>query len=202
MPFIEVLLSTPWLFDWQQRLCNDYSIMKEEFKDYLEVSGKAILDIGCSTGVCANTIVSMDRNRYVGIDIEPGYIHLANKRYPQGTFLVMDVRDLQFEDNSFDVVLFISTLHHMDDELAKGCIREVKRVVKDEGVVLVAEPVFTEGLVLSNLLLILDRGRYIRDSKGYKDLFDDFIIIRENYFTFPPHRFYSLVLKKGTAWNL
>lgn len=194
---IHGVLSMPEVFEWQQRLCNNYTSIRKEFRTHLDTSGKDILDVGCSTGACAGPVISMDENRYVGIDIEPDYIKAASKRRPKGTFLTMDGRRLAFGEEHFDVVMFTGTLHHMDDHLAGECLKEARRVLKDEGVVLVSEPVFTRWSFLSTLLLRLDRGRFIRTRKGYRGLFTGFRVEREGYFRFSLHRFCSFVLKKA-----
>src|SRR5260370_41313836 len=116
----------------------------------------------------------MERSRYVGIDIVPGYIELARQRYPAGSFLHMDARKLTFQDNRFDLVTLIATLHHLDDELIRACLKEVKRVLRADGVVLCAEPMFTKRRPLSSLLLSMDRGKHIRTREGYQALFEGF----------------------------
>lgn len=193
---IRQTLSIPLIFDLQQKLCNNYVAMLEEFAGYLKVSGKRILDVGCSTAACAREIVDMKNNSYVGVDIEPQYIETASRRSPLGKFLTLDARSLPFESESFDVVLFCGVWHHMDDALVKDCLREVKRVLTKSGVVLVAEPVFTPGWPVSNFLLSLDRGRHIRTDEDYRRLTKGFEVVRHRFFKLGNHRFYSLVLKK------
>ncbi len=195
---LDFVLSNPVIFDWQQRLCNHYGSVREHFRDYLEVSDKDILDIGCSTGACARQAVPLERNRYIGIDIEPKYVQLAAKRCPAGQFLVMDARAMKFEACRFDVVMFVGALHHMDDGIIKSCFQEIRRVLRDDGVVLCAEPVFTPGKRLSTFLLKNDRGKYIRTEEGYQRLFDGFRVERQDYFRFAVHRFCSFVLRKQT----
>jgi ubiquinone/menaquinone biosynthesis C-methylase UbiE len=196
------LLSQPRLFQWQQRLCNNYGAVREHFATYLDVSGKDILDIGCSTGNCASTIVPMARNRYVGIDIAADYIELARKQYPAGSFLHMNARKLTFKENSFDVVTFIASLHHMSDELISACLKEVRRVLRTDGVVLCAEPVFTKGRRLSTLFLNCDRGKYIRAREGYQALFHGFHVSEARYFDFSIHRFCSFILRREAVVNV
>lgn len=193
---VDTLLSNPVIFDWQQRVCNHYGSVREHFKEYLEVRDKDILDVGCSTGVCARTAIPLEDNRYVGIDIEPKYVELARKRCPAGRFQVMDARDMDFPSDSFDVVLFVGALHHMDDGIIKSCFKEIRRVLRDNGVVLCAEPVFTPGKWLSTVLLKNDRGRYIRTEQGYEDLFEGFAAERRSYLRFAVHRFCSFILRK------
>lgn len=193
---IDAVLSVPWIFEAQQRLCNNYEAVREAFKTYLDVSGKDILDIGCSTGTCGATAVPIERNRYVGIDIEPKYIEIAKRMYPRGTFAAMDARRLEFADRRFDVIFFTGSLHHMEDQVIIDCFKEVRRVLKDDGVVLLAEPLFTKGSYLSNFLLRLDRGKHIRDKEGYQRFLSEFRIVEEGYFRLSFHRFCSFVLRK------
>ena len=93
----------------------------------------------------------------------------------------MDARALTFPDASFDVILFVGTLHHMDDGLIEQCFLQIKRVLRPDGVVLCAEPVFTEGKPLSRFLLLRDRGEFIRDEPGYRRLFGGFGILRQDF---------------------
>ena len=169
--------------------------MKVEFLEYLNATDKTILDIGCSTGTCAAQIVDMKNNAYYGIDIEKDYIDIAKRTHKYGKFLAMDARKMNFQDNEFDVVMFIGVLHHMPDDLIADCLSSIQRVLKPEGTIIVAEPVFTKGKYFSNLLLSLDRGRFIRKQFEYKALFEGFSVKRESYFRLSAHRFCSLELK-------
>lgn len=195
------ILSRPRVFEWQQRFCNNYGAVKYHFTNHLAVSGKDILDIGCSTGNCASAILSMEQNRYVGIDIMPGYIELARRWHQSGSFLEMDARKLAFPDDSFDIVMFIAALHHMGDQLVKDCMREIRRVLRRDGIVLCAEPVFTKGRFLSALLLSFDRGKHIRTESGYRALCDGFEIGESSYFDLSVHRFCSFILRPRSQAN-
>jgi SAM-dependent methyltransferase len=193
------LLSRASVFEWQQRLCNNYGAIRRHFRQHLDLAGMDILDVGCSTGTCAATVVSMDRNRYVGIDVVPEYVERAARRCPAGKFLTMDARRLDFPDASFDVVLFVAVLHHMEDGLIHDCLRDTRRVLRPDGVVLCAEPVFTRGKPLSTLLLTFDRGGYIRTEAGYRALFDGFTVTSPGYLWVSLHRFCSFELRKPAA---
>ena len=193
--FLHKLLENPLVFELQQRLCNDYSNVTKEFSDILGPGGKRIIDIGCSTGACASSIIDMQKNDYVGVDIEPDYIESAARRSPHGNFYAMDARKMSFESGSFDLAMFVGVMHHMDDALVTDCLGEVSRVLKPGGLVIVAEPVFTPGRWLSTKLLNMDRGRNIRDEPGYRSLFGGYSIERQRFFSFSAHRFCSFVLR-------
>ncbi len=199
---IEKVLAFPLLFDLQQKFFNNYSAVRDEFEEHLKVSGKRILDVGCSTGACARQIVDMENNSYTGVDIEREYIETASRSFPMARFMAMDARALPFESKSFDVVLFTGVCHHMEDALIRDCLREVNRVLTDDGVVLIAEPVFTPGWWWSNFLLSLDRGHYIRDVKGYAALLTGFTVARQRFFKLSFHRFSSFVLTKPCRANI
>lgn len=190
---IELTLRHPRMFEWQQSICNNYGNIRKEFERYYGQSGLRILDIGCSTGTCAGQVVDMDRNQYVGIDISDEYIKRAQRLYPKGTFVAMDAAKLTFPENSFDLITFQGVLHHMDDALIQNALASIQKVLKSSGKVLVAEPVFTPKKYISNFLLSLDRGKYIRSAEEYKNLFQGFVIESEGFFPFSAHRFYSLV---------
>jgi ubiquinone/menaquinone biosynthesis C-methylase UbiE len=193
------LLSRAEIFEWQQRLCNNYGSVRTHFREYLDVSGKDILDVGCATGSCGATIVSLERNRYVGVDVSPQYVARAAKRFPAGRFLAMDARRLEFPDDSFDLVLFIGVLHHMGDELVRDCFRDIRRVLRPQGVVLCAEPVFHRNEPLSTLLLTFDRGRHIRTVDGYRHLFGGLEVAQQSWVRLSVHKLCSFVLRRAAV---
>ena len=53
----------------------------------------------------------------------------------------MDATDMKFKDKTFDIVLFNGVMHHMSDELIGSCLKEVTRVLKTDGYILIGEPV-------------------------------------------------------------
>jgi ubiquinone/menaquinone biosynthesis C-methylase UbiE len=190
------ILNIPIVFELQQKYCNDYSTVQNEFSDILNKEKLKIIDIGCSTGQCSSQIINMKKHSYVGIDIDPLYIKLAKKRKQGGRFEEMDARNLKFKSNSFDLAMFIGVLHHMDDDLISQCLREIKRVLKKNGKIIIAEPVYTKENWISTFLLNLDRGKHIRTRENYEKLFKPFKLRRKGFFIFSNHRFCSFVFNK------
>lgn len=196
MWLINKTLSNPVVFDLQQNLCNNYENVKNEFVELKDRCGLSILDIGCSTGVCGQKVFDVVNNDYTGIDISSEYIEYAKKKYRYGDYCVMNGTKLSFSDDIFDVVSFIGVLHHMDDEIARACIKEARRVLKPNGILLIGEPIFTANKLVSNILLSLDRGKYIRESQKYVDLLQGLHILRTGVFGFSQHSFFSIVAAK------
>jgi SAM-dependent methyltransferase len=92
-------------------------------------NGGAVLCVGCRNGL------ELDRFRARGFDDVVG-IDLFSER---PDILVMDMHDLSFPDDSFDVVYASHALEHSYDP--ERVVREVTRVGRDDAVVAVEVPV-------------------------------------------------------------
>ncbi len=94
-----------------------------------------ILDIGCG---CGDFLVNLSHNRFekFGIEINPdGFNACKNKSikvYNQ------EIQDVDFEDNSFDVVTLWHVLEHFKDPVL--VLKQVKRILSKNGVLIIATP--------------------------------------------------------------
>ena len=61
-----------------------------------------------------------------------------NNMADRGNFVVSTAEELKFEDDSFDMVVGVDILHHVDIPKA---LREVRRVLKDGGQAVFREPI-------------------------------------------------------------
>jgi SAM-dependent methyltransferase len=106
-----------------------------------DVSGKRVLDFGCGTGEDA-IMLAVRGARVIGIDISPELIELARKRAEvnkvSAEFIVGSAYETGLPAESVDVVFVHAILHHLDLERAR---REVIRVLKPGGTLIVQEPV-------------------------------------------------------------
>ena len=144
--------------------------------------GQRILDLGCGTGEFVQLFEDYD---YHGIDNDLQYIEYAQRKYNSRKFYFMDASKMTFKDNYFNAVFIIGVLHHMDDELC-GCIfKEIKRVIKKHGKIIIMENLNPESKTdfLGNLFRKLDNGNFIRTKEEYiKLLSNDFNINYTNSF--------------------
>lgn len=97
-------------------------------KYYGLTAGSRVLDVGCAKGFMVydfqRLIPGLDIR---GVDISEYAIENAKAEVKEITSIA-DARELPFEDDSFDLVISINTLHNLDgDDLVKG-FREVVRV--------------------------------------------------------------------------
>ena len=96
--------------------------------------GLRVLEIGCGLGTDGAEFAKAGAD-YTGVDLTEAAVDLARKRFElsglSGQFRKADAENLDFADDSFDLVYSHGVLHHTPD--TAGAIREVYRVLKPGG---------------------------------------------------------------------
>ena len=108
---------------------------------HVDPAGKAVLDAGCGTG--ANVRWFADRGALVtGAECGASQLAGAREADPDHPDRYVDApgQDLPFADNSFDLVTFFHSLHHVPRDEMRAALAEAARVVRPDGLVYVAEP--------------------------------------------------------------
>ncbi len=98
--------------------------------------GKRLLNVGCGKGAF-NSHVSDRFDDIIGVDINATDIHHAQSLSPM-TYIVMDAKALSFPSCSFDAVICIETIEHIDN--AKQAIAELVRVLRPGGQLVLSFP--------------------------------------------------------------
>ncbi len=99
-------------------IANHYQLKKES----------KILDIGCAKGFLVKDLLDLGFDAY-GIDIS----EYAIKNSPQDIkerLIVGNAIKLPYEDNSFDLVISLNTIHNLDMNDCKIAVKEIQRVSK------------------------------------------------------------------------
>jgi len=95
-----------------------------------------ILDVGCGDGR-HTMLIERNGGRAIGIDLSKNMLEEARSLYPSGDFRKMDMRQLLFDDNSFDGIWASGSIYHVTKSEASEVIGEFERVLKLDGVVAV-----------------------------------------------------------------
>ena len=125
---------THWWYGALHRLI--FQALEAEFPDWRE---KEILDVGCGTGAILKRLGNPEKN--VGIDLAPEAISFCRQRgldnVRQG-----DIGALPFADASFDAVICSSVLYHQWVSDIPGAAREMHRILRPGGLLLINVPAF------------------------------------------------------------
>ena len=108
------------------------------FKDHWNLDdNSSFLDVGCGKGF---TLYDLKKEipgiNINGIDISQYAIDNSNEEIKK-YLSVGNANYLPFEDNSFDVVISINTIHNLDIEECALAIREIERVKKKHSYIIV-----------------------------------------------------------------
>jgi ubiquinone/menaquinone biosynthesis C-methylase UbiE len=107
--------------------------------------GQRVLDIGCGTG--ALTLRAAAKGASVcGIDINPQMLEIAKERVSHANlsnlveFCEMGVAELEGESTeSYDIVMSGLCFSELSDDEARFALKQAKRVLKPEGMLLLAD---------------------------------------------------------------
>ena len=102
--------------------------------DFAGARGLKVLEIGCGLGTDGAQFAKAGAD-YTGVDLTEAAVELARKRFElfdlPGEFQTADAENLDFADESFDLVYSHGVLHHTPD--TARAIREIYRVLRPGG---------------------------------------------------------------------
>lgn len=123
---------------WSDYIINTLSFLKT----WVQISPTAsLLDIACGTGEFERLLlVEHPTQQIVGVDISEKMLAIARQKcqvYPNVSFQVASASALPLANNSFDIIVSANAFHYFDDpDLA---LREMKRVLKPEGTIVILD---------------------------------------------------------------
>lgn len=95
-----------------------------------------ILDLGCGSGRDAK-IFSEEGYRVTGVDLSARMIQVASAAAPFAKFKQMDMRKLEFNNETFGGIWAVASLLHLPKKDLTQCLHECNRVLKKEGLLYV-----------------------------------------------------------------
>jgi ubiquinone/menaquinone biosynthesis C-methylase UbiE len=111
-----------------------HDFIRKYFEDRKNLN---ILDVGCGTGALLRELNQYGKVQ--GLDFSPRAVSFCKERgllnVEQGS-----ATDIRYENNTFDLVLALDILEHIDDD--KKAMAEIHRVLKPGGVAIIFVPTF------------------------------------------------------------
>jgi ubiquinone/menaquinone biosynthesis C-methylase UbiE len=102
------------------------------------VVGKRTLDFGCGTGRSTKFLKELGYEVF-GVDISKDMLEEARIVDPEGNYQLINGDEIPFKDSTFDCVFSsIVFLEFSSPEIMVSILQEMKRVLKDTGVIVIA----------------------------------------------------------------
>jgi SAM-dependent methyltransferase len=136
----------------------------------LPKAGMKVLDVGCGPAPLRPYLGNV---QYTGVDLNADHIEKAKRNaQPTDSYLVGDVvTDLDFEPNSFDLIMLIGVLHHIDDAGARKLFQRMAQLISKSGRIVTVDGVFLPNQrTIARIMLKRDAGKHVRIEKGYSQL--------------------------------
>jgi SAM-dependent methyltransferase len=100
---------------------------------------RRVLDAGCGTGYGCRLLAHGGAREVTGIDIAGSVLEAVADGMPESVRLqVGDVRKLDFEDDTFELIVCFEVIEHLEDPFA--ALDELVRVLAPGGLLLVSSP--------------------------------------------------------------
>lgn len=133
------------LVDKVERISSEDHITKERINFIVSLipnSNIKLLDIGVGYGFLEKKLKKSNVSIY-GIDISFSST-LRAKSLCSGSFVVASTVSIPFKNNLFDFVCIPEVLEHLYDTESASAIREISRVLKDDGRLIISVPLYDE----------------------------------------------------------
>ena len=116
-------------------------------KVVFESIGNAETVLDMCTGTATNALKiaeSKPLSKVIGIDLSKDMLKVAQGKVekaevPNIELCYMDAANMRFQDKYFDKILLSLVLHEIEEDLAGKMLLEAKRVLKDDGEIIVTE---------------------------------------------------------------
>ena len=152
---------------------NTSSVIREEI---LKPDGvQDVLDFGCGIGYHS---LEFPNANYLGIEPLQSCVKKAHKLFNETNrrFILGDHKTLkEIPDSSFDLILAIGVLHHINDDIVSEFLEESQRILRKGGRLTTFDPVLHEDQsVFSRWVVKQDRGRWVRSEFEYSKLIAEY----------------------------
>jgi len=118
-----------------------YCLLADQIYELTDNVEGIILDLGTGLGDLARELaLRFLKAEIIGLDISSEMLKQAeilNQALNNLKFKLMDVHNLEFKDNSIDLITSHGSLHHWQDP--KAVFKEIYRVLKPKGMALIAD---------------------------------------------------------------
>lgn len=125
-------------------------------------NARTILDVGCGDGALMAKVNLDKKYNVTGVDLYQPYLKKADKRNVYKKLLVSDLRNLKFNNKSFDVVLASQVIEHLSKRDALKLIKKLENIARSK--VIITTP---NGYVKYDPFEVKDDNKLQRHKSGW-----------------------------------
>lgn len=170
-PSLKRLLDIPLLYLTYRTMVGGKKATAIYVNEYVRPKRRdRILDVGCGP---AETVKYFSDVEYIGFDNNPAYIELAKRRFgDQGHFFCGKIDQVRLKEfGTFDLVLAVGVLHHLDDSESLSLLKLAYTALKEGGRLVTYDGCFVQGQSrIAQFIISQDRGRFVRSKNEYLNL--------------------------------
>jgi len=118
----------------------------EVFESILSLDNQNILELGCGDATLTRLIATTGFNRSITATEVDAIRHEKNlliENLPNVEFSLSGCENIPAADNHFDTVFMFKSFHHVPVQQMNSSLKEIKRVLKLNGIAYISEPIFS-----------------------------------------------------------
>ena len=157
-------------------------------------SNLTLLDVGCGPGGNFDIVKQFPQSNLIGVDLSPIALNEAKKKKGMATLVRLDINDpFPFRNETFDVATIFNVLYHSWVTNETKILKEIFRVLKPGGLLLITEPAFPVLFREMDILAMGNKRYKLSEIQSYAQTYG-FSTLMGSYFT--SFGFLAIILRK------
>ena len=136
------------------------SVLKKELKDC-----QSVLDLGCGPDSPLQYCKNIKHS--IGVEAFQPYLNVSQKKGIHTEYINKKIRELEFEENSFDAVILMEVIEHMEENVGLEVLKKIEFWAKNKVIISTPNGFFPQKIVDNNPMQVHLSGW---DTKKMKSL--------------------------------